>query len=44
MRSEVVVIAGVGGKNSTQMGVPEDEDMIEALSADRADQPLRMPI
>jgi len=41
MRSEFVVIAGVGGKDSTQMGVAEDDDVIEA---DRADQSLPMPV
>ena len=44
MRSEFVVIAGVGGKDSTQMGVAENDDVIEAFPADRADQPLRTPI
>jgi hypothetical protein len=44
MRSEFVVIGGVSGKDSTQMGVAEDDDVIEAFPADRADQSLRMPI
>ena len=44
MRSEFVVIASVGRKDSTQMGLAEDDDVIEAFPADRADQPLRMPI
>ena len=44
MRSEFVVIAGVGGKDSTQMGVADDDDVIEAFPPDRADQSLRMPI
>jgi hypothetical protein len=44
VRSEFVVIAGVGGKDSTQMGVAEDDDVIEAFPTDRADQPLRMPV
>ena len=44
MRSEFVVIAGIGSKNSTQMGVAEDDDVIEAFPADRADEPLRMPV
>src|SRR4051794_2239978 len=42
MRSDSVVIAGVGRKDSTQMGVAEDDDVIEAFAADRADQSLRM--
>jgi hypothetical protein len=44
MRSEFIVIAGVVSKDSTQMGVAEDDDVIEALPADRADQSLRMPV
>jgi hypothetical protein len=44
MRSVFVVITDVGTKNSTQVGVAEDDDVIEAFPADRANQPLRMPI
>ena len=44
MRSEFVVIASVGRKNLAQMGFAEDDDVIEAFAADRADQPLRMPV
>jgi hypothetical protein len=44
MRSEFIVIAGVGGKDSTQMGVAQNDDVIEAFPADRADQSLRMPV
>ena len=38
MRSEFIVIAGVVSEDSTQMGVAEDDDVIEAFPADRADQ------
>ena len=44
MHSEPVVIACVSNKNSTQMGVAKDDDVIEAFPADRADQSLRMPV
>jgi hypothetical protein len=44
MRSEFVVIVGVAGKDPAQMGLTEDDDVIEAFPADRADQSLRMPI
>ena len=44
MRSVFVVIADVGTKNSTQVDVAEDDDVIEAFPADRANQPVRMPI
>ncbi|MEA2911107.1 MAG: hypothetical protein QOJ15_3188, partial [Bradyrhizobium sp.] len=43
MRSVFVVITDVGTKNSTQVDVAEDDDVIEAFPADRANQPLRMP-
>ena len=44
MRSQFVVIAGVGRKDPAQMGLAEDDDVIEAFPADRADQSLRMPV
>ena len=44
MCSEFVVIAGVCTKDATQMCLAEDDDVIEAFPADRADQSLRMPI
>ncbi len=44
VRSETVVIAGVGREDPAQLGLVEDDDVIEAHSADRADQPLRMPV
>ena len=43
MCPEFVVIAGVRTKDPTQMHFAEDDDVIEAFAADRADQPLRMP-
>jgi len=44
MRSEFVVVAGVGRKDAAQMGFAEDDDVIEAFAADRAVQPLCMPV
>jgi hypothetical protein len=38
-----IVIAGVGRKDPA-MGLAEDDDVIEAFPADRADHSLRMPI
>ena len=40
MRSQFVVIDGLGGKDLPQVGPAEDDDVIEAFSADRADQSL----
>src|SRR3981081_2601987 len=44
MRSEFVVIASVGCKDPAQMGLAEEDDVIKAFAADRADQSLRMPV
>ena len=44
MRSEFVVVAGVAGKDPAQMGLAEDDDVIEAFPTDRADQSLCMPV
>jgi hypothetical protein len=44
MRSDSVVIAGIGRKDPAQVGLAEDDDVIEAFPADRADQSLRMPV
>jgi hypothetical protein len=38
MRSQFVVIAGIGRKDPAQVGLTEDNDVIEAFPADRADQ------
>lgn len=44
MRSEFVVIGGVGRKDPAKMDLTKDDDVIEALPADRSNQPLRMPV
>ena len=44
MRSKFVVIAVVSRKDPAQMRLAEDNDVIETLPADRADQSLRMPV
>ena len=44
MRSEIVVVAGICSKDPAQMGLAEDDDVIEALAADRTNQPLCMPV
>lgn len=41
---EFIVTVGVGLKDPAQMGLAEDDDVIEAFATDRADQPLRMPV
>jgi hypothetical protein len=44
MGPEFIVIVGVGLKDPAQMGLAEDDDVIEAFAADRADQPLACPL
>ena len=44
MRSEFIVVAGVARKDPAQMALAEDDDVIEAFPADRADQSLRMTV
>jgi hypothetical protein len=44
MRPDIVVIVAVSPEDPAQMGLAEDDDVIEAFATDRADQPLRMPI
>jgi hypothetical protein len=44
MRSEFVVVAGVDREDPAQVGLAEDDYMIEAFAADRGDQSLRMPV
>ena len=44
VRSAFVVIAGVGRSDPPQMALAEDNRMIKALPADRADQSFRIPV
>ena len=40
MRSDVVIIACVRSQDPSQMGLTQNDDMIQALAADRSDQPF----
>jgi hypothetical protein len=42
MCSEFIVISGIDRRDPAQMGLAEDDDVIEAFPTDRADQSLRM--
>src|SRR6266851_557759 len=44
MGAGAIVIVGVGSEDPAQMGLAQDEDVIEAFPPDRADEPLRMPV
>jgi hypothetical protein len=44
MRADFVVVARIGHKDPAQMHLAKDDDMVEALPADRANQPPLMPV
>ena len=44
MNSRRVVIGHVGAKHSTEMSLVENNEVVEAVSANRADQPLDIGI
>ena len=44
MRSSEVVVFRIRAEHMAQMWLPEDEDVIKALPADRADQPFDMAV
>jgi hypothetical protein len=44
VRPDVIIVGSVCHEVPVQMGLAGDDDVIEALPADRADQSLRMPI
>ena len=44
VRSEFVVVGGIGVEDPAQMVLAQDHDVIQALPTDRADQPLRMSV
>lgn len=44
MRSEFVEVGGVARKDPAQVGLAEDDDVIQAFMANRADHSLRMSV
>src|ERR1700731_3910927 len=40
MRSETVIIVGVGFQDLTQMRLAQDDDVVHTLTPDRSDQPF----
>jgi hypothetical protein len=40
MRSDVIVIDGIGSQDPAQMRLAQDDKMVQALALDRADQPF----
>ena len=41
--SDVVVIASIGSQDSAQMRLTQDDEMVDTLAPDRADQPSAKP-
>jgi hypothetical protein len=44
MCSEFVVVVDIGRKGAARMAFAEDDSVIKAFPADRADQSLRIPV
>ena len=44
MRPRLIVIGRIGGKNSPQVRLAEDDHLIQALTAQGADQTFRVAI
>ena len=44
VRPDIVVMAGIDLEHPTQVGLAEDDDVIEAFPADRTDPSVRLPI
>src|SRR6202042_1732152 len=40
MRSDAIMIVGVGFQDPTQMGLAQDNDVVQTLTPDRSDQPF----
>ena len=44
MRPDTVVVAGIGLEHLSQVGLAKDDNVIQAFSSDRADEPFDMSI
>jgi hypothetical protein len=44
MGPDMVIVGSIYLENLTQVGLAKDDDVIQAFSTDRANQPLGMPI
>ena len=44
MRPDIVVVVGIGLEDLALVGFAKNDEVIQAFSADRANQPLRMAI
>ena len=44
MGTDAIVIVGIGSEDLAQMGLAQDQDMVQAFSPDRADEPFDVSI
>jgi hypothetical protein len=44
MGSDAIVIVGIGSEDLAQMGLAQDQDMVQAFSPDRADEPFSVSV
>ena len=44
MRPDIIVVVGIGLEDLAQVGLAKDDEVIQAFSTDRANQPLGVPI
>jgi hypothetical protein len=43
MRSDAVIVAGVGFQDATQMRLAQDNDVVHTFTPDQSDQPSAKP-
>jgi hypothetical protein len=44
MGTDAIVIVGIGSEDLAQMGLTHDQDMVQAFSPDRADEPFGVSV
>ena len=44
MGTDAIVIVGIGSEDLAQMGLAQDQDMVQAFSPDRADEPFSVSV
>jgi len=44
MRPDLIVVIGIGRKDTAQVGLAPDHNVVQALPTDRADQPLGISV
>ena len=44
MGTDAIVIVGIGSEDLAQMGLAQDQNMVQAFSPDRADEPFSVSV